>query len=109
MPGTVSALGAAGVLVVVLVAFGLAGGAAVQAVRVSGAADAAALAAADAISGAVPGDPCDAAAHVARGAGALLAACELDGPVATVAVASAYGGIPFDARSRAGPPPSRAR
>ena len=52
--------------------------------RVANAADAAALAAADATSGAVPGVPCDLAAGVAARNGATLVGCEIDGPVASV-------------------------
>jgi secretion/DNA translocation related TadE-like protein len=73
--------------------------------RVIGAADAAALAAADGASGAVVGEPCVLARRVAETAGAALDSCSLDGLVATVAVSARIGPVPFAARSRAGPPP----
>ena len=72
---------------------------------VSGAADAAALAAADVRSGAMAGFPCEAAATVARANGARLDACELDGLVATVRVSASVLGLPVRASATAGPPP----
>ena len=71
--------------------------------RVANAADAAALAAADASSGAVPGVPCDLAAGVAARNGANLTRCEIDGPVASVVARSTMFGFTVDARARAGP------
>lgn len=73
--------------------------------QIIAAADAAALAAADGASGAVPIAPCDAAAAVARAGGGTLAGCSLDGLVATVELSGAFHGIPVSARSTAGPPP----
>ncbi|CAN5198133.1 hypothetical protein BH11ACT3_BH11ACT3_12940 [soil metagenome] len=70
-----------------------------------GAADAAALAAADGASGAVSGDPCRLAAQVAAADGAALASCRLDGLVATIGVAARFGPFPVRALSTAGPPP----
>ena len=72
---------------------------------VSGAADAAALAAADVRSGAVAGVPCEAAASVARANGAALETCELDGLVATVVVSGSFAGLPLRGAATAGPPP----
>ena len=72
---------------------------------VQGAADAAALAAADTISGLVPGVPCDTAARAATLNGADLAACSIDGPNATVAVSRTVGVLSIEARARAGPAP----
>lgn len=72
----------------------------------AGAADAAALAAADTLSGAVAGTPCAAAASVARANGAELEACVLDGLVATVRVGGSAAGIHLSATATAGPPPS---
>ncbi|MFJ4254903.1 helicase [Microbacterium sp. NPDC090003] len=100
---------ATGVLVTTAgLALGLAavGGAAVTAQRVAGAADAAALAAADAVSGAVvvAEEPCAVAARVAGAAGATLTGCSIDGFVATVQVESAYAGVAAVSRARAGPP-----
>lgn len=73
--------------------------------RLIGAADAAALAAADGASGAVAEPPCTGAALVARAARASLTACRLDGLVATVQVAARVGPVLVTARSTAGPPP----
>ena len=72
---------------------------------VQGAADAAALAAADTISGLVPGVPCDTAARAATLNGAGLAACSIDGQNATVAVSRTVGVLSIEARARAGPAP----
>ena len=71
--------------------------------RAANAADAAALAAADAISGRVPGVACDLAAHVAARNGAVLTSCEPDGPDVTVAVAVSSLGMDLAAAARAGP------
>ena len=95
-------------LVMVVVTIGLSGVAVASALtarqRVVGAADLAALAAADAASGAIGGAPCDVAASVARGNGARLTGCDSDGLVVSVTVAGSFAGIPIAARSRAGPP-----
>ncbi|MBM3715268.1 Rv3654c family TadE-like protein [Microbacterium enclense] len=104
MAGTAATVGVTAALAVLAVGTCAVAGAALHAQRLAGTADAAALAAADTVSGAVPGDPCTAAERVAAAGGARLDACELDGLVATVTVGSAYGGIPLDARARAGPP-----
>lgn len=72
---------------------------------VSGAADAAALAAADAASGRVPGDPCAAAAGLARANGAELAGCVVDGATVTVETRRWAGPIALTATATAGPPP----
>lgn len=104
MAGTTATLGVTAALVLLAVGACAVAGAALHAQRLAGIADAAALAAADTVSGAVPGEPCRAAETVATAGGARLDACDLDGLVATVTVGSAYGGIPLDARARAGPP-----
>lgn len=80
----------------------LAGFAASQ--SVAGAADAAALAAADVASGLIPGVPCEAAQRAAELSGAQLESCALDGVVATVSVSRMVVGMRAQARSRAGPP-----
>lgn len=100
---------AAGILTVAAtLSVGLAGvaGASVTAQRVAGAADAAALAAADAASGAVVTvhEPCALAAQVAAAADATLIRCTLEGFVATVEVQAAYAGLAAVSRARAGPP-----
>jgi len=70
----------------------------------SGAADASALAAADAASGRMPGEPCDAAARLAAANGVSLAACAVDGLVVTVVVERWSGVVPVRAIATAGPP-----
>ena len=74
--------------------------------RAANAADAAALAAADTISGLVPGVPCELAARVAARNGASLRACRADGAVVTVVVVVSAIGMELDAAARAGPPTS---
>jgi secretion/DNA translocation related TadE-like protein len=81
------------------------GAASVVAQRVAGAADSAALAAADAASGAVPGVPCDRAAEVASALGAGMRSCELVELIATVSVSVPFGAFEVTATARAGPPP----
>jgi secretion/DNA translocation related TadE-like protein len=70
---------------------------------VTGAADAAALAAADAASGLVPGHPCDLAARVAAANGASVEDCAVDGLVATVTVGRTVLGLAVSERASAGP------
>ncbi|MDQ1588341.1 MAG: hypothetical protein QOJ77_1506 [Microbacteriaceae bacterium] len=72
--------------------------------RVTGAADAAALAAADTASGAIAGFPCDVAATAARLNGAELGRCEVSGAVATVSARAGYLGFDISVAARAGPP-----
>lgn len=72
--------------------------------HVSAAADAAALAAADAASGLVAGIPCERADQAARLNGASLAACRLDGSVVLVCARTEFGGMPISVWARAGPP-----
>lgn len=104
MPGTISTVGVIAVIAGLVAALAAVGGAALAAERLAGTADAAALAAADAASGAVTGVPCDVTARVAEAGDARLRECDVEGLIATITVAGAYGGISFDARSRAGPP-----
>lgn len=72
--------------------------------RAANAADAAALAAADTISGRLPGVACEIAALVAARNGAVLNSCEPDGAVVTVAVVVSALGMELPAEARAGPP-----
>lgn len=72
---------------------------------VAGAADAAALAAADTASGRLPGYPYEAAGRAASANGASLDSCAVDGLVVTVVVSRSILGIPVSARATAGPPP----
>jgi secretion/DNA translocation related TadE-like protein len=103
--GAVLALAIVGAVAIVLVGMLGIGSALVVRQRVVGAADAAALAAADAASGAVPGIPCALADEVAHANGAALIACRIDGLVASVTVSASAGALPVGARARAGPPP----
>ena len=70
---------------------------------VAGAADAAALAAADAASGLVPGHPCDLAARVAAANGSSVENCTVDGLVATVTVGRTILGLAVSEQASAGP------
>lgn len=94
----------AAVVVFGLCGVGLAGGLAARQ-RVIGASDLAALAGADAASGAVAGAPCQLAARVVTAGAARLASCRVDGLVVEVTVVGGFAGIPLAAHSRAGPPP----
>jgi len=73
--------------------------------HVSAAADAAALAAADAASGRVEGYPCDRAGRAAGLNGATLVSCRVDGLVAVVSASTSVVGVPITVWARAGPPP----
>jgi len=77
----------------------------VDARRAAAIADAAALAAADAVSGAIQGLPCEVADRVARRNGAGVLSCEVDGAVSRVAVAvpGRIPGLDAAASARAGP------
>lgn len=73
--------------------------------RVIGAADAAALAAADTAIGDAAGEPCDRAHQIATRHGAVVNACQLDGLTVTVGLSATVLGIPVTAWARAGPWP----
>jgi secretion/DNA translocation related TadE-like protein len=104
--GSVLALAiVAATVTIALAAVALGAGLAVRQ-RTIAAADAAALAAADVLLGAAPGDPCTVAASVAELNGTRLESCELDGWVATVTTSSWVAGTPIVARSTAGPDPA---
>jgi secretion/DNA translocation related TadE-like protein len=106
MAGTALAAGILTVAATLSLGLAAVGGAAVTAQRNAGAADAAALAAADAASGAIitDEDPCALAARVAAASGAALSACSVRGLTATVEVHSAYAGLVAVSRARAGQP-----
>ena len=106
MAGTILSAGVVVCTATLAVGFVTAGAAAAFSQRVAGVADAAALAAADAASGAVTGVPCARDAEVASASGAELTACELAGLVATVTVSAPFGRLPATASARAGPPAS---
>ncbi|MER7796314.1 helicase [Microbacterium sp. NPDC096154] len=105
MAGSIIAAGVAGAAAVLALGLTAAGGAAVESQRIAAVADAAALAAADAASGAVAGEPCARATEVAGAQRASVTLCALDGLVATVTVGARYAGLPVSATARAGPPP----
>jgi secretion/DNA translocation related TadE-like protein len=69
----------------------------------AGAADAAALAAADARVGVVSGYPCERAEEVAVANGSRMVACTLDGLVATVTVRRQVAGLVIEQSATAGP------
>lgn len=75
--------------------------------RVAGAADAAALAAADVAVGREPGIPCVVAERVAAANRATLQRCVVDGLIVTVRVASSVGIMAVTADATAGPPGAR--
>ena len=104
MPGAAAAVGIVGGTALLLVGLAAAGSAAAFSQRVAATADAAALAAADAASGAITGVPCERAEQIAGATGIRLSACDLDGLVATVTVSSLFGMLPAEASARAGPP-----
>ncbi len=70
---------------------------------VTGAADAAALAAADVAIGIEPGIPCEMASRVAEANGAELRECLADGVIVTVRVSTAIFGFPVSSTATAGP------
>jgi secretion/DNA translocation related TadE-like protein len=105
MAGAIAAIAVVGCAATLASGLVLAGSAAVFGQRLAGAADAAALAAADAASGAVIGVPCESAEAVARSAGAELSGCEVDGLTATVTLSAMFARVPATATARAGPPP----
>ncbi|WP_353813294.1 Rv3654c family TadE-like protein [Agromyces sp. SYSU T00266] len=101
---TVAAVAILGVVVALAVASVGMLGTSVASQRAANAADASALAAADALSGAVAGEPCPLAGELARRNAATLVDCRVEGPVAVVSVAVAHGPIRATASARAGPP-----
>ena len=105
MAGAVLSVAIVGVAAAMTVGLASVGAAATFAQRLAGAADAAALAAADTAAGAVPGDPCDRAAEVAVTAGAVVTACEVADLTVTVTVSAPFRQFVATARARAGPPP----
>ena len=70
----------------------------------AGAADAAALAAADVRVGLLPGEPCASAALVASANDVRLGGCDLDGLVVTVTLYDSVAGFDFNVSATAGPP-----
>ncbi len=104
--GSVLALAVCGAVVALAMALAAVGAVLVAQRRAAGAADAAALAAADALAGFLSDEPCDAASRVAQGNGTVLDACVVDGLVATVRVRASSGPVSLRASATAGPPPA---
>ena len=105
MPGATTAVGIVAGAAILAAGLAVVGTASVAGQRLASAADAGALAAADAASGAVTGVPCDRAAEVAGTFGARVEACDLDELIATVTVSMRVGPLTASASARAGPPP----
>lgn len=105
MAGSVVTVGVVALGVSLALGVAVAGGAAIRQAQVSGIADAAALAAADAVSGFIAGVPCERAAQVVSAApGARLTSCSLEGMDAVIEVRTTFGAFEVPARARAGPP-----
>ena len=106
--GTASVLVVAVLVGVVVLAVAVVGGGRVLAERsrVSGAADATALAAADVAAGLVAGSPCDRARAVATANGVVLSSCRVDELIVTVRVTTSLAGVVVGASATAGPPPT---
>lgn len=104
MAGATLTVGVLAVTAILAAGCATAGAVSVRVVRLAATADAAALAAADAASGAVAGIPCERAEQLAAHGGAQVSHCTLDGLVATVSVTAALGPFTAVATSRAGPP-----
>ena len=105
--GTVLALALGGVVMALLLGLLLVAQAAVMASRAASAADLAALAAADAARGLIPGEPCAVAAGVAGRHDAKITACTVAGDVVEVGTELPHSfqwGV-ATGRARAGPPP----
>jgi secretion/DNA translocation related TadE-like protein len=111
MAGTVVMTGVIGCVAMLALGLAAAGGADVASRRAATSADAAALAAADTVSGLVVtfdggADPCVRAEEVAAASGSHLAECSIDGLIATVSVTVPFGVLRASGRARAGPPGS---
>ena len=72
--------------------------------QMEGAADASALAGADAAAGIAAGSPCAVAAGVARANRTSLSGCVVDGLVVTVTTGGSFLGFSLAASATAGPP-----
>lgn len=71
--------------------------------RAQGAADLAALAAADVASGRQPGNPCETAEILVSRAGFSVLECRLEGLISRITVTTNFGPFELVARARAGP------
>lgn len=100
--GTVLIVGLVTVVLIAGLALVTAGVGLARGQQLSGAADAAALAAADVLLGWVAGDPCAAATRVAAAHDARLIHCSSDGLAVTVRVGASILGLPIERTARAG-------
>ncbi|MBX3067880.1 MAG: flp pilus-assembly TadE/G-like family protein [Cryobacterium sp.] len=102
--GTILALGLAAAMCALFLALLPLGAIAVARSEAQGAADAAALAAADTIRGLNSGYPCARASTIAKANGAALVDCQADGVIVTVRVNVRVGEFVVVATATAGPP-----
>lgn len=103
---TVVAAALVGVVLALALAVASAGGVLVERHRLAGAADAAALAAADAASGMTGEVPCDSAGRLASAGGARMTSCRTEGSTATIELSKAVGPFAVRATATAGQPSS---
>ncbi|QNO37108.1 hypothetical protein H4J02_11700 [Protaetiibacter sp. SSC-01] len=103
--GGITALALVAATVMCALAVVALGGALTTRQRVVAAADGAALAAADALLGAVAGEPCALAARVAAAHRVALAGCRVEGAEVVVETRLELAGVVITADSRAGPAP----
>jgi secretion/DNA translocation related TadE-like protein len=101
----VLAVGIASVSIVCVTATGAIGHATAMRTGLAAAADAAALAGADALAGFVADDPCTVAARAAELNAARLESCTVSGSDVAVVVGTTVLGVTVTSRARAGPPP----
>lgn len=101
---SVLAIGLVAVSASLVAVTGAVGHAATRRVELDAAADAAALAAADAIAGFVADEPCAVAGRAAILNRASLVSCSADGAEVVVVVATTVLGVHATSRARAGPP-----
>jgi secretion/DNA translocation related TadE-like protein len=104
--GTVLAVALLGAITLAAVAVLTGASALVAQQSAQNAADAAALAAADTLSGRASGYPCENAARAAALSQASVASCSTDGLIAVVSVSRNWARLELSARARAGPPGS---
>jgi len=106
---TVVAATVVGVICSVTVVVAGAAGILIERHHLTGATDAAALAAADAAAGVVPGTPCDEAERIAEADRARILTCAVTGTDAEIEATSTVGPFVIRASARAGQPPSLRR
>lgn len=104
--GSALAVAVVGALAAALVLAAAVAGVLIAHARVRTAADAAALAGADAALGNATGVPCERAAESAALAGVVVDRCAQRGPLVRVRVSVVVLGVPLAAEALAGPPPA---